>query len=126
MTTRVVHVNSQEWKDTPEDQRVYIGRANPRRSFKASVWKNYRKIGVNGTRQEVIDLYACDIRNKIERGELAVDDILALKGKVLGCWCKPEDCHGDVLAWICDCPEDAFVTWLEGFHAETPGKIERA
>jgi hypothetical protein len=23
-----------------------------------------------------------------------------LKGKVLGCWCKPELCHGDVLVEI--------------------------
>jgi hypothetical protein len=25
-------------------------------------------------------------------------DIKELKGKVLGCWCKPKSCHGDVLA----------------------------
>lgn len=26
--------------------------------------------------------------------ELTLDE---LKGKTLGCWCKPECCHGDVL-----------------------------
>ena len=26
--------------------------------------------------------------------------LLVLKGKVLGCWCKPGPCHGDVLARI--------------------------
>ena len=25
-----------------------------------------------------------------------------LKGKVLGCWCKPASCHGDVIAEIID------------------------
>ena len=25
-----------------------------------------------------------------------------LKGKVLGCWCAPEGCHGDVLAELAD------------------------
>ena len=25
-----------------------------------------------------------------------------LKGKVLGCWCKPRACHGDVLAEMAD------------------------
>ena len=25
-----------------------------------------------------------------------------LKGKVLGCWCKPSSCHGDVIAEIVD------------------------
>ena len=29
--------------------------------------------------------------------------VLALKGKVLGCFCKPKACHGDVL-----------VAWLDG------------
>ena len=25
------------------------------------------------------------------------DDLDELKGKILGCWCKPNKCHGDVL-----------------------------
>jgi hypothetical protein len=25
-----------------------------------------------------------------------------LQGRVLGCWCKPEACHGDVLARLAD------------------------
>lgn len=25
-----------------------------------------------------------------------------LRGKVLGCWCKPQACHGDVLAAVAD------------------------
>ena len=29
-------------------------------------------------------------------------DIKELKGKVLGCWCKPGLCHGDVLARLAD------------------------
>jgi len=29
------------------------------------------------------------------------DDVLALRGKRLGCWCKPGPCHADVLvAWV--------------------------
>ena len=28
-----------------------------------------------------------------------------LKGKVLGCWCKPAACHGDVIAQIVDADE---------------------
>jgi hypothetical protein len=27
-----------------------------------------------------------------------LDQIHELKGKILGCWCKPLPCHGDVLA----------------------------
>lgn len=25
-----------------------------------------------------------------------------LKGKILGCWCKPKRCHGDNLIWLLD------------------------
>ena len=28
-----------------------------------------------------------------------MDSLLELKGKTLGCWCKPEDCHGDILVY---------------------------
>ena len=28
--------------------------------------------------------------------------VLALRGKILGCFCKPKPCHGDVLAEICN------------------------
>lgn len=26
-----------------------------------------------------------------------IEDIVELRGYVLGCWCKPQACHGDVL-----------------------------
>lgn len=39
-------------------------------------------------------MYRDYIVKKISSGEI---DIEALRGKNLGCWCKPEDCHGDVL-----------------------------
>ena len=29
-----------------------------------------------------------------------MDSILELDGKVLGCWCCPEECHGDILVKI--------------------------
>ncbi len=28
------------------------------------------------------------------------EELMKLKGKNLGCWCKPEGCHGDVLIKI--------------------------
>jgi hypothetical protein len=27
---------------------------------------------------------------------------IALRGKILGCWCKPLDCHGDILKAVAD------------------------
>ena len=26
-----------------------------------------------------------------------INDLAELEGKVIGCWCKPEPCHGDLL-----------------------------
>lgn len=31
-------------------------------------------------------------------GRYLLQDLHELKGKTLGCWCKPCSCHGDVLA----------------------------
>ena len=31
-------------------------------------------------------------------GKYLLNDLHELKGKVLGCWCSPQSCHGDVLA----------------------------
>jgi hypothetical protein len=74
---------------------VYIGRRSGK--FKEdSIWHNPCRIGKDGTRQEVIAKYRSYI--------LGRPDLLALlptlKGKVLGCWCKPDACHGDVLVGL--------------------------
>ncbi len=61
---------------------VYIGRP--------SKWGNPFVIGRDGTRAEVIEKYRAYIQSKGY-------DFSELRGKVLGCWCKPLACHGDVL-----------------------------
>jgi hypothetical protein len=47
------------------------------------------------SREEAIELY----REWITKGEgqHLLLDLGELKGKTLGCWCKPKACHGDVL-----------------------------
>lgn len=67
---------------------VFIGRG--------SAWGNPFVIGVDGTREEVIEKYRALIK---ERG-LEERIKKELKGKVLGCFCSPLPCHGDVLAEI--------------------------
>lgn len=64
---------------------VYIGRG--------SKWGNPFVIGKDGTREEVIAKYRKWI---LKRTEL-LNDLHELKGKTLGCFCKPQACHGDVL-----------------------------
>jgi hypothetical protein len=64
---------------------VYIGRPSP--------WGNPFVLGRDGTREQVIERY--------EAWLLANEELMAalpqLRGKVLGCWCAPRGCHGDVL-----------------------------
>lgn len=109
MTTRVVHVNSEDWRNTPEDQRVYIGRRNNRRSLPESEWANPYVIGKDGTREEVVEAF---------EGEMWVSPFECrnarskLRDKVLGCWCHPELCHGDVLARLADMSDQEFEEWL--------------
>ena len=68
---------------------VYIGRPGP--------WGNPFKIGRDGTREEVIQLYEMWL---LERPELVARAKEELRGKRLGCFCAPDACHGDVLLRI--------------------------
>jgi len=70
-------------KKSPYD--VYIGRG--------SKWGNPFVIGVDGNRDEVISQYREYIKAKTE----LFNQIPELRGKTLGCHCKPAACHGDVL-----------------------------
>lgn len=49
------------------------------------------------TREDAVRLYEEWIRSQPELMEAAKKE---LKGKVLGCWCKPLVCHGDILLKI--------------------------
>ena len=53
------------------------------------------------TREECIDRFRQDFYKKIGSEPEFREAVLALKGKRLGCYCKPKACHGDVIkAWI--------------------------
>ena len=104
MTTRVVNVKdykpySKYWTN-PNLNRpyVYIGRWNWHIQI-SSKWGNPFAIGRNGTREEVIAKYKEYIINKPELLKLIP---IELKNKILGCWCAPLLCHGNVLAKIAD------------------------
>jgi len=62
---------------------VYIGRG--------SIWGNPFIIGKDGNRSEVIEKY------RIHAMKFTKQQLLSLKGKTLGCYCKPLACHGDIL-----------------------------
>lgn len=90
--TRVVHFKRDNYD-------VYIGRP--------SIWGNPFSHLENSIAKfrvpysEVIPRYEQWLRSQ---PELVARVKRELRGKVLGCWCKPKACHGDVLARIADEP----------------------
>ena len=78
MKTKVVNLKESEYT-------VYIGRP--------SKWGNPFKIGKDGTRKEVLEKY----RQYLLNNKLLMEDILSLDGEILGCYCKPKACHGDII-----------------------------
>ena len=74
---RVVHCKRESYD-------VYIGRG--------SKWGNPFVVGKDGTRRDVVRKYETWIASQPQMEQLE-----ELKGMVLGCWCAPRPCHGDVL-----------------------------
>ncbi len=53
------------------------------------------------TRIECIKKFKQDFYNKIDADPEFRKSVLTIKGKRLGCYCKPKECHGDVIKeWI--------------------------
>lgn len=77
---RVVHLRTE-----PYD--VYIGRGSP--------WGNPYRVGRGGwTRREAIKNFRGFAKARLQNYP---DWLEPLRDKVLGCFCKPLACHGDVL-----------------------------
>ena len=68
---------------------VYIGRGTP--------FGNIFRIGVDGDREQVLAKYKEYFYRRLT-DPIFRSKVLELKGKVLGCWCKPLACHGDIIA----------------------------
>jgi len=80
--TKVVNITHKKLYD------VFIGRP--------SEWGNPFSVGKDGTREEVIAKHLQFLKDKIKKDSAFFERMKAeLKGKVLGCYCKPKLCHGD-------------------------------
>ncbi len=90
--------NLKEWINSPNN--VYIGRKGVvfidgiRYPPNGSPFCNPFK---EGSLEERIDKYRDYIIEKLNADKELFKELMKLKGKNLGCWCKPEKCHGDVL-----------------------------
>lgn len=78
-------------------------------------WGNPYRIGPDGDRSQVIAKHKAHIQRRIESGDLKMEQLAALSGKRLGCWCKPSPCHADHLARLADAAR-AILDALEQFR----------
>ncbi len=99
--TTVVHCKKRRYD-------VYIGRpskwGNPF-SHKKGTKAEYRVENL----QESLDSY----REYILKSPLLLKDLHELEGKVLGCWCKPSPCHGDILVELIESERDYYQGSIE-------------
>jgi Domain of unknown function (DUF4326) len=79
---KVVHCKREQYD-------VYIGR--PGR------WGNPFVLRAESEREDVLEKYRVWLWNEIREGGFSLEELSELSGKVLGCWCAPKTCHGDVL-----------------------------
>lgn len=101
-----------EWMRDPEN--IYIGRGGVvfvpvagngstkekmRWPTSDSIWANPFKVAKDdeASRAECIERYRKHLKKQMDSGKITKEMLLELRGKTLGCWCKPLACHGDVL-----------------------------
>jgi hypothetical protein len=101
--TQVIHIKKNQELIRDPDY-VYIGRGgifgNPFSHIEIST----AHVKVEN-RQEAIEKYKQWIYGEIKIEGIkppTIEEIKKLRSKILGCFCKPLDCHGDFLAEIAD------------------------
>jgi len=86
MKTKVVHCMRSKYD-------IYIGR--PGKWGNPFTHQDGTRAEIKvASRQEAVSKY----REYILNNKALIKDLHELKDKVLGCWCSPRECHGDVLA----------------------------
>lgn len=66
---------------------------------RATPWGNPFPISRRfGNRDDVIARYRRDLWRRIRSGEVPLEELAAIAGKPLACWCHPKPCHAAVLA----------------------------
>lgn len=105
--TKVVNIKTDKYD-------VYCGRAG--HGFDG-YFGNPHKIGYcnqitcfcNHNREEALEAYKLDFNYRIKYDPQFFVRILELKGKTLGCFCKPLPCHCDIIAEFLNKLPDWFI-----------------
>lgn len=95
--------NIKEWLECEDN--VYIGRYmrinvdGKLHYIPGSIFKNPFTLK-QYTRSESLHMYENYLLNKLHEDKHFLREFLKLRNKKLGCWCKPEKCHGDIILKI--------------------------
>ncbi|WP_440955889.1 DUF4326 domain-containing protein [Methanosarcina sp. Mfa9] len=97
-------VRSKRKNQTKELERCksIYGEENAITIDRTTKWGSPFAIGKDGSREEVLQKHRDYLR---KRPDLLRAIPGELSGKVLVCWCWPEQCHGDILAYLANNPD---------------------
>lgn len=92
MATTVINIKSGAHYD------VYCGRAGHGHD---GYYGNPFRLEPNQAKGTTLQYYKSYFYNKLEKDIVFKTKILALKDKILGCFCKPHPCHCDIIIeWL--------------------------
>lgn len=83
---------------------VYIGRAG---RGKDGYFGNPFKLKEGENRGVTLEKYREYFYDRLKKDPVFKKRIHALKGKLLGCFCKPSPCHGDIIKEYLDSLQEA-------------------
>ncbi len=73
---------------------IYIGRAGRGHDgYFGNPFSSYK----DGGREKAIALFRDYFYNRLKIDPVFAEEINKLKGKILGCFCSPKKCHGDII-----------------------------
>ena len=82
-------VDAKKWVQDPNN--IYIGRTT--RDLSGSKWASPFPITNTTNRTKAIHLF----KKYLQNNEILKGSLHELKGKTLGCWCAPQQCHAELL-----------------------------
>jgi hypothetical protein len=106
METTIVNVKTDEYD-------IYIGRENKSICESASRFANPFHITPSRNRTQTIEQYRLWFYRVLEKSCTFREQVEALRGKRLGCWCKPLPCHGDVIIEYLQSTEKVDLKFVE-------------
>jgi len=98
--TQVVRIRRKKTGEVVQDCDIYIGRRMTMGGWNLpqSKWANPFPVKKESERADALRKYEEWIRTQPH----LIASLEELRGKRLGCWCKPKACHGDILIRLMD------------------------